>query len=186
MACCETLGKPCLHVPLCFTSLASLLLRVRTCGFVRHHPQRGAGIGYYHTVQCKAGWRILPCITSSITLEGPLCCHALLSLIICTGASALFSVSFWFCYNTAINQIKSICFSYYKYWLTFPLQRKLTPLYLGFDLGLFVEGKWMHTSLENVSVTSLNEVLHTQRVWWIVTVEILGSVRIFCDIEQSF
>lgn len=72
-----------------------------------------------------------------------------------SGASALFSASFWFYYNTAIKQTKSIYFSYYKYWLTFPVQRKLTPLALDFDLGLFVEGKWMHTSHQNTCQCNL-------------------------------
>lgn len=70
--------------------------------------------------------------------------------ILCSGAAAVFSTSSWFYYNTAINQIKSIYISHYKYWLTFSAQKKLTPLPLDFDLGLFVEGKWMHTSHQNI------------------------------------
>lgn len=70
--------------------------------------------------------------------------------VLCSGAAAVFPTSFWFYYNTAINHIKSVYFSHYKYWLTFSAQRKLAPLPLDFDLGLFVESKWMHTSHQNL------------------------------------
>lgn len=66
--------------------------------------------------------------------------------VLCSGAAAVLSTSSWFYYNTAINQINSIYFSHYKYWLTFSAQRKLAPLPLDFDLELFVGSKWMHTS----------------------------------------
>lgn len=91
MACCEMPGKPHLQVPYPGLHLSGLSAREgkRPCAFVSHLPQRGPGVGWYLRVKRKAsrGYsaeEFCPAIPSSITSEGLLCCHAMLSLIFCT------------------------------------------------------------------------------------------------------